>query len=52
MWLGSKMRTWQLTEAAYEANKSALPTEGDEDFSPMVRYMERLNVDGRQPASR
>ena len=50
-----------VTEAAYEASKPALPTEGDEDFSAMVRYMERLNVgsnsarsvlDGRQPASR
>jgi len=37
-----------VTEAAYEASKPALPTEGDEDFSAMVRYMERLNVQFRE----
>jgi 3-hydroxyisobutyrate dehydrogenase-like beta-hydroxyacid dehydrogenase len=32
------------TEAALEASNSALPTEGDEDFSAMLRCMERRNV--------
>jgi hypothetical protein len=32
------------TEAAFEASNSGLVTEGDDDFSAMVRYLERRNV--------
>jgi len=38
------------TEAAFQISNSALPGDGDEDMSAVMRYMERLNRDSR-PAS-
>lgn len=35
------------TEAALEVSNSALHTEGDEDFSAVVRFMEALNAESR-----
>ena len=35
------------TEAALEISNSALPVDGDEDMSAVVRYMERLNRESR-----
>ena len=35
------------TEAAFEVSNSALHTEGDEDFSAVVRFMEALNEESR-----
>lgn len=35
------------TEAALEVSSSALHTEGDEDFSAVVRFMEALNAESR-----
>ena len=37
-------------EAALQVSNSALPSEGDEDISAVMRYMERLNEESR-PAS-
>lgn len=35
------------TEAALEVSNAALHTEGDEDFSAVVRFMEALNAESR-----
>jgi 3-hydroxyisobutyrate dehydrogenase len=35
------------TEAAFEVSNSALHTEGDQDFSAVVRFMEALNEESR-----
>ena len=35
------------TEASFQVSSAALPTEGEEDFSAVIRYMETLNREAR-----